>query len=135
MSDQAPIDASASLPDGTKFEGVGGLRTLLLNHKEDFVRTLTGKLLSYAIGRGTEYYDLPAIRKISRDAAAADYRWSAIVLGVVNSPPFSMGIVRSGASLSAAVACPVLAEVARSASARMPTNRLLRSTTGKRRIC
>src|SRR5437660_12698520 len=102
MSDQAPIDASASLPDGTKFEGVGGLRTLLLNHKEDFVRTFTGKLLAYAIGRGTEYYDLPAIRKISRDAAKANYRWSAVVLGIVNSPPFRMGVVRSGDRLSAA---------------------------------
>jgi hypothetical protein len=102
VADGAPIDASASLPDGSKFDGVGGLRSLLLSHKEDFVRTLTGKLLGYAVGRGTEYYDLPAIRKISREAAASDDRWSAVVLGVVNSAPFRMSVVRSGAQLSAA---------------------------------
>src|SRR5207244_9934762 len=53
-SDGAPIDPSASFPDGTRFEGVAGLRTLLVSHKEDFVRTLCGKLLAYAIGRGLE---------------------------------------------------------------------------------
>ena len=68
-SDGAPIDASASLPDGTRFNGVAGLRTLLASHKEDFVRTFTEKLMAYAIGRGIEYTDLPAIRKIARDAA------------------------------------------------------------------
>ena len=94
-SDGAPIDASASLPDGTRFNGVAGLRTLLGSHKEDFVRTLAGKLMAYAVGRGVEYTDLPAIRKIARDAAQNDYRWSSIVLGIVNSPSFSMGIVGS----------------------------------------
>ena len=64
ISDGAPIDASASLPDGTRFEGVAGLRSLLVTHKEDFARTLTSKLLAYAIGRGVEYPDLPAIRQI-----------------------------------------------------------------------
>jgi len=83
------------LPDGTRFNGVAGLRTLLASHKEDFVRTLTGKLMAYAVGRGIEYTDLPAIRKIARDAAQSDYRWSSIVLGIVNSPSFSMGIVGS----------------------------------------
>jgi len=102
VSDGAPIDASASLPDGTRFDGVNGLRALLLSHKEDFVRTLSSKLLGYAIGRGTEYYDLPAIRKISRDAQAADYRWSAMLLSVVNSAPFSIGVVPGGAALTAA---------------------------------
>jgi hypothetical protein len=93
-SDGAPIDAAASLPDGTQFEGVAGLRALLLSHKDDFVRTLSSKLLSYAIGRGLEYYDLPAVRKIARDAAKNDYRWSAIISGIVTSTPFSMGIAR-----------------------------------------
>ena len=60
----------------------------------DFVRTLSGKLLSYAIGRGLEYYDLPAVRKIARDAAKNDYRWSAIISGIVTSTPLSMGIAR-----------------------------------------
>ena len=81
-----------------RFSGLGGLRTLLVSHKEDFVRTFTGKLLAYGIGRGIEYYDLPAIRKIARDAAHNDYRWSSIVLGVVDSAPFRMGISVGGQS-------------------------------------
>jgi hypothetical protein len=89
-SDGAPIDASASLPDGTRFEGVGGLRALLATHPQDFVRTFTEKLLAYAIGRGIESSDLPAVRKIARDAAPQGYRWSSIILGIVNSAPFSM---------------------------------------------
>jgi hypothetical protein len=93
-SDGAPIDASASLPDGTRFDGIGGLRSLLVSHKEDFARTFTSKLLAYAVGRGIEYYDLPAVRKIARDAAATDYRWSSIISGIVNSTPFRMGIAR-----------------------------------------
>jgi hypothetical protein len=88
-ADGVPVDPTASLPDGTQFAGVEGLRTYLADHKEDFVRTLSGKLLAYAIGRGIEYYDQPAIRKIARDAAANDYRWSSVILGVVNSTPFS----------------------------------------------
>jgi Protein of unknown function (DUF1592)/Protein of unknown function (DUF1588)/Protein of unknown function (DUF1585)/Protein of unknown function (DUF1587)/Protein of unknown function (DUF1595)/Planctomycete cytochrome C len=93
-ADGAPIDASASLPDGTTFGGVAGLRTMLVSHKEDFVRTVSGKLLAYAIGRGLEYYDQPAVRKIARQAARSDYRWSSIVAGIVTSTPFSMGIAR-----------------------------------------
>jgi hypothetical protein len=91
-SDGAPIDAAASLPDGTRLEGIAGLRQLIESHKEDFVRTFTGKLLAYAIGRGIEPSDYPAIRKISRDAAFQDYRWSAVIWGVVNSPAFSLGV-------------------------------------------
>ena len=82
---------SASLPDGTRFAGVEGLRTFLADNKEDFVRTLSGKLLAYAIGRGVEHFDQPAIRKIARESAQNDYRWSSVILGVVNSTPFSMG--------------------------------------------
>jgi mono/diheme cytochrome c family protein len=102
VSDGAPIDASASLPDGTKFDGVAGLRALLVSHKEDFLRTFTAKLLGYAIGRGTEYYDQPAIRKIVHDAEAEDFRWSAVVLGIAKSPPFGMGMANGGVNLSAA---------------------------------
>jgi mono/diheme cytochrome c family protein len=89
-SDGAPIDPSASFPDGTRFEGVGGLRSLLASHKEDFARTLSGKLLAYAIGRGLDYRDMPAVRGIVREAAPADYSWSAIITAIVKSPPFSM---------------------------------------------
>jgi hypothetical protein len=91
-SDGAPVDASATLSDGTQFRGLPGLRNLLSNRKEDFVRTLTEKLLAYAAGRGIEYYDYPAVRKILRDAEASDYRWSALILGITKSPPFTMGI-------------------------------------------
>jgi len=95
-SDGAPIDASASLPDGTRFEGVAGLRKLVASHPQDFVRTFTEKLLAYAVGRGIELSDLPAVRKIARDAEQQNYRWSSVILGIVNSAPFSMGIVESG---------------------------------------
>jgi hypothetical protein len=64
------------------------------DHKDDYVRTVAEKLLAYGLGRGIEYYDLPAVRKIARDSAFADYRWSSLVLGVVRSVPFSMGIVK-----------------------------------------
>jgi hypothetical protein len=90
VSDGAPIDASATLPDGSRFEGVTGLRTLLLSHRDDFVRTFTGKLLGYALGRGIEYYDLPAVRAIASAAAADDHRWSSIITGIVQSTPFVM---------------------------------------------
>ena len=91
-SDDAPIDPSAVFPDGTKFEGIAGLRALMVGHKEDFVRTLSGKLLAYAIGRGLDYHDAPAVRRIARDAAAADGSWSAIITGIVKSTPFSMAV-------------------------------------------
>jgi hypothetical protein len=89
-SDGAPIDASASFPDGSRFEGVAGLRTLLVSHKDEFVRTFTAKLLAFAIGRGLEYYDMPAVRAIARDAAPAEYTWSSIITGIVRSAPFTM---------------------------------------------
>jgi hypothetical protein len=92
--DGVPVDASAVLPDGTKFEGVAGLRKLLLSHRDQFANTVAEKLLTYALGRELEYYDLPAVRKITRAAAADDYRWSSIVLGIVNSVPFQMSISR-----------------------------------------
>jgi hypothetical protein len=94
VADGEKVDVSASLPDGTAFEGIAGLRNLLLNHKDDYVRTLTEKLLAYSIGRGVEYYDLPAIRKIARESARNDHRWSSLVLGIVQSTPFSMSIVK-----------------------------------------
>jgi len=92
VSDGVPIDPSASFPDGTRFEGVAGLRTLLVSHKEDFVRTLSAKLLAYAIGRGLDYPDMPAVRRVARDAAATDYSWSSVIAGIVASTPFSMAV-------------------------------------------
>jgi hypothetical protein len=90
-----PIDASGVLPDGTKFQGPAGLRKVLLSHPEQFVDTVTEKLLTYALGRGLEYYDMPAVRKIVRQAASKDYRWSSIILGIVQSTPFQMRRVSS----------------------------------------
>jgi hypothetical protein len=89
-SDGGPIDAAAALPDGSRFQGVPGLRQLLLSHREDFIRTFTEKLLAYAIGRGLGSDDLPAVRKIARDSAADDHRWSSIIMGIVKSAPFGM---------------------------------------------
>src|SRR5579864_2939161 len=84
------IDASGGLPDGVPFAGVAGLRQALLSRPELFVTTLTEKLLTYALGRGLESYDGAAVRKIVRDAHNSDYRFSALVLGIVNSTPFEM---------------------------------------------
>jgi hypothetical protein len=85
-----PIDASGGLPDGSKFEGVAGLQKALLGRPELFVTTVTEKLLTYSLGRGVEYYDAPAIRKVVREARTQDYRFSSLILGVVNSAPFQM---------------------------------------------
>jgi hypothetical protein len=85
-----PIDASVTLSDGTPVDGPVGLRNLLAGDPERFARTFTEKLMTYALGRGLEHHDMPAVRKITREAARYDYRTSAIVLGVVNSLPFQM---------------------------------------------
>jgi hypothetical protein len=85
-----PIDVSGGLPDGSKFTGVSGLEQGLLHRPEVFVGTLTEKLLTFALGRGVEYYDAPAIRKIMRQAKADDFRFTSIILGIVNSTPFTM---------------------------------------------
>ncbi len=90
----AAIDASGKLPDGTVFDGPAGLTQLLLTkYRREFVRTATEKLLTYALGRGVEYYDFPAVRAIDRAAAGDNYRISSWILAVVNSVPFRM---RSG---------------------------------------
>jgi len=86
----APIDASGSLPDGSRFADVHGLEQALLRRPELFVGTLAEKLLTYASGRGVETYDAPAIRAIVREARAQDFRVSSIILGVVKSAPFQM---------------------------------------------
>jgi mono/diheme cytochrome c family protein len=86
----AEIDSSGTLPDGTDFNGPEGLREILLSKQELFVETFTQRLLTYALGRGVEHYDLPVVRKITRDAADDDYRWSSIILGIVRSVPFQM---------------------------------------------
>ena len=84
------IDASGTLPHTAPFEGPSGLRGVLLGQEERFVETVTEKFLTYALGRGVEYYDAPVVRSITRDAAKSDYRWSSVILGIVKSTPFQM---------------------------------------------
>ena len=84
------IDASGSLPDGTPVNGAASLRAALVRRPERFVTTVTERLLTYALGRGLEYSDAPAVRQIVRDAARNEYRFSSVILGVVNSVPFQM---------------------------------------------
>jgi hypothetical protein len=84
------IDASGSLPGGSRFDGVSGLRQALVARPEVFATAFTEKLLTFGLGRGIDYHDAPAIRQIVRDAAADDLRFSSIVLGIVRSAPFQM---------------------------------------------
>ena len=85
-----PIDSSGGLPDGSQFDGVSGLQHALLSRPELFVGVLTEKLLTYAVGRGVEHYDAPAIRKVLRDARAENYRLSSLIMGITRSTPFQM---------------------------------------------
>jgi mono/diheme cytochrome c family protein len=85
-----PVDASGRLADGTEVDGPVALRQALLKHPETFARTTTEKLLTYSLGRGLEYYDMPVVRAIARDAAAGNYRFSSLVMGIVKSTPFRM---------------------------------------------
>jgi len=84
----APVDSDGQTTDGSPVHGLTGLRAHLLAEPDQFPRALTEKLLAYALGRRLDYRDQPAIRKIVRDAAAQNYRWSSIILGIVQSPPF-----------------------------------------------
>lgn len=85
-----PIDASGILSDGTIVDGPAALRDAFATHGENFVITLTEKLLTYALGRGVESFDAPAIRQIVDEAAATQYRWSGLITGIVHSTPFQM---------------------------------------------
>jgi hypothetical protein len=87
------IDPSGTLPDGTRFNGPAEFRAALVAHREEFVATVIEKLLTYAIGRGVEYYDMPEVRMILKSATAKENRWSALILGVVSSTPFRMSVV------------------------------------------
>ena len=85
-----PVDAAGGLPDGSQFDGIEGLKKALLSRPELFVSTTTEKLLTYALGRGVEDYDEPAVRSIVQGAKTHDYSFSSLVLGIVNSTPFQM---------------------------------------------
>jgi hypothetical protein len=85
-----PVDASGTTTSGKRIEGLAGLRAALLDEPDQFPHTVTEKLMAYALGRRLEYYDRPAVRKIVADAAAHQYRWSSLILGIVESPEFLM---------------------------------------------
>ncbi|HTA46347.1 MAG TPA: DUF1592 domain-containing protein [Bryobacteraceae bacterium] len=89
---ESPIDASGVLNDGTKVDGVASLRTWLMTHSDQFARVVTEKLMTYALGRGVEYQDMPQLRNIVRDAAQNNYRFTSVVLGIVKSPEFQMNM-------------------------------------------
>jgi hypothetical protein len=91
------VDPSGQLADGTKVDGPVALRQAILKHPEQFVRTLTEKMLTYGLGRGLEYYDMPTVRGIARDASRSDYKFSSLVLGIVRSTPFQMRRVQDAA--------------------------------------
>jgi cytochrome c553 len=88
--DGAQIEASGALPDGTALNGIEGLKKVVLDRRDEFVECLAAKMLTYALGRGLESYDQPAVRAIRRQAASEDYRFSSMILGIVNSVPFQM---------------------------------------------
>jgi hypothetical protein len=90
LDDGSPIDPSGKLVDGTKLNGVTDLREALVKYSPQFVRVVTEKLMIYALGRGTEYYDMPLVRSIVHSAEKDKYRFSSLVIGVVKSQPFQM---------------------------------------------
>jgi mono/diheme cytochrome c family protein len=87
-ADGHPIDTRASLPDGTSFDGLQGLKTLIVDQRQQFAQTVVEKLMTFAVGRGLEHYDMPAVRQIVRAAAAQELRWSSLITGIVESRPF-----------------------------------------------
>jgi len=89
------IDASGQLVDGSPIDGVETLRNALLSRPDAFVQTMTEKLLMYAVGRAAHYYDMPAVRAITWEAARNDYKFSSLVLGIVNSDPFQMRVKKA----------------------------------------
>jgi hypothetical protein len=90
-----PVDPSDTLSDGTKVSGAVNLRQVLLSRQDQFLSTLTEKLLTYALGRGVEYYDMPAVRAIVRDSSRNNYRFSSLILGITKSVPFRMKIKKA----------------------------------------
>ena len=85
-----PVDASGAMPDGSKFEDFNGFRTAMLKDPDTFATTVTKKLMTYALGRGLEAHDMPAVRRIVREAKSTGLRLSDLVFGIVRSIPFQM---------------------------------------------
>jgi hypothetical protein len=98
--DGARIDAVSQTPQGAKIEGPAGFRDYLLSRQDELIRTVTSKLLEYFLGRSLQAFDRPAVRTIVKNAQAADARWSAIILGIVESMPFQMTTVAGDAAVN-----------------------------------
>jgi uncharacterized protein DUF1588/uncharacterized protein DUF1585 len=96
------IDSSGDLYDGTKMQGPKGLRDAILRHQDVFMLSFTESLMTYGVGRRVEYFDMPTVRTIVRDAGKNDYRMSQFILGVVKSPAFQMGRLESAATTTEA---------------------------------
>jgi hypothetical protein len=88
LDGDSPIDASGVLVDGTKIDGIAGLRDSLVRHSDQFVRVVTERMITYALGRGVEYQDMPTLRSVLREAAGNKYKFTSIVMGIVKSAPF-----------------------------------------------
>jgi hypothetical protein len=88
----SPIDASGVLVDGTKVDGIVSLRDSLVRRSDQFARVVTEKLLTYAMGRGVEYQDMPLVRSIVRDSGSSKYKFSSVVMGIVRSDTFQMNM-------------------------------------------
>jgi hypothetical protein len=99
-----PVDASGSLPGGRKFTGPKELKALMLQDRDAFVAGLTEKMTIYALGRGLERFDRPTLKTIQSEVAAHDYRFSALVMGIVTSLPFEMKRPQDTKALSASIA-------------------------------
>src|SRR5262249_46925743 len=99
---KTPINAQSELVDGTKLDGPASLREAILNRSDAFLTTATEKLLTYAMGRATHYYDMPAVRSIVRNAAGNDNRFSSFIVGIVKSEPFQKRVKKSQESAASA---------------------------------
>jgi hypothetical protein len=96
-----PVDAKGQLYDGMPMDGPAGLREALLKHKDVFLLSFTEHLMTYALGRRVESYDMPVVRAIIRDAAKQNYRMSAFITGITTSAPFRMGKLEPAAPTTA----------------------------------
>ena len=92
----SPIDPTGVLVDGTKIEGIASLRNSLVGRSDQFARVVTEKMLTYALGRGVEYQDMPTVRSIVRESAPGKYKFTSIVMGIVKSAPFQMNTKAPG---------------------------------------
>jgi mono/diheme cytochrome c family protein len=105
-----PIVATGTLVDGTNVDGATELRNALLKYSDRFVQTVTEKLMTYALGRGLEHYDMPVVRSIARGAEKTDYRFSTLVLGIVESDPFQMRATETAPEVTAQVVKSTVAD-------------------------